>query len=978
MNTLSDAAGVLGKAARWMARGGLALLLLVAPALLWKSYSPSRATGCSLLVDMTVGDSPTAETGPIEVWLNDTSSDPLRETASPGTRRTYRFDLVREQALSFIRVDPTTIANVETRVYGIRIEHDGETLRAFAPADLARWYTNCERAELQGDALVLRASHADPILTGDFPPIVLPGIAKNKLLLFCHTLVPRERKTLLLAFSALLVLVLGLISGARLQAIIVGLSLPLTYGALRLVSSLGGRPPDPSTAVGYACYAGYPKSLEFLEVGLLVAIPTMVALVFAWLMRISGWCSEPPGLSRRDQPAGSPEEKPRPILRWAKRFLLALLAVGLAAYCFPDLAAIRASFTAPISLGWDANNFHIWRYLVQDGARPLRDFWYPYSGFSLLSLRFPYGELLTALNIYALFTIFLLAVYRNTRRSMLATLAIFGAVFLLFAGRVFDAAERYGLIVNAVLAYLAIDREARRPGWGHLLFWVAAVHLCVMEPIGVLYAGVPIFASWCLEALRGLRAFFSQLPRRLVREFGVPAVVLAGCIAFLAARGQLSGFLEFMASLGTQAGYSSYPVDVKGWLRFSSPGDAFLLGATIFLTGAGLGLLFGRTEPEQRTGRAVFLLGLAGALLLLKHMVRPHVTYQINYVPVVGLLFYLFGVRRIGLLQKGGVLLAAGGLFAYLAAGSIPRQILEQVRSAPERIASSAPLLMLSHQERRALTEERYSRDRFQLDEGHREVVRALDAIFATEGRQPIFVLSDDPVFYMLTKTRPYFHTNFYNAAPIKEQQRIVRLLEATPPRVIIWKPTDPGVDMVPPVVRDPLVFDHVIRHYVPMASLQSYELLRLRRPDEPVAVEFWHMKLGSVVHLGHIPRFSAVQENREDKDPREEAEILTVRVTDPETVFASPAPPGIPELPQLGGYHTSGHTIALPVECAGQQFTVALSVVPGQSEYHIRLDRIWFWGPLRKAGFCPSVGQVGPGVEAHVDRRPARDDVLY
>src|SRR5262249_27365478 len=151
---------------------------------------------------------------------------------------------------------------------------------------------------------------------------------------------------------------------------------------------------------------------------------------------------------------------------------------------------------------------------------------------------------------------------------------------------------------------------------------------------------------------------------------------------------------------------------------------------------------------------------------------------------------------------------------------------------------------------------------------------------------RPLFVLSDDPIFYVLTGTRPYFHTNGYNAAPIQEQKRVLDLLKAAPPEVIVWRCEDGGVDGVPPAVRDPLLYEYVIPNYVPIEGpwVGPFALLRRRKPEEPVAIDFWRERLGPVVHLGHIPRFSSMARFRAPTGltGEEVAEFLTIKVADP------------------------------------------------------------------------------------------------
>jgi hypothetical protein len=585
-----------------------------------------------------------------------------------------------------------------------------------------------------------------------------------------------------------------------------------------------------------------------------------------------------------------------------------------------------------------------------------------------------------AIHRIVLFTIFLFAVYLSTGRVLAATLAIFGTIFGLYLNGCFGWPERYGVVVNVVVAYAAIDRNTSRLQAAHFLFWVALVQAAVIEPSSAVYAGVPLFVALLLDALRSPRAFFTQLPGRMMREFALPAAVLVGVGIYLAVRGELTGFFAFMSSLGTQAAYGAYPIDLRAWLHLGAPPEAFLLGSIVVLVGLGAVREFKGWQQKSNNGRILLLLGIAAAMLMVKQFLRPHIADQLLVVSMVGLLFYLFGSRRSNAWQWGGSVLAAGLLFAHLATSNAPLQVVNQVRSVAARIRNSLPCLALDARQRKALTALLYNPDRFLLSPTQRQTVQTLTGLVGPEGAGRLFVLSDDPILYLLTGTRPYFHTNGYNAAPIQEQKHVLQLLQSEPPQVVVWRSTDPGVDAVPPMLRDTLLYEYVILHYVPLtASHDPFVFLRPRRPEEPVAVDFWHKRLGSILNLGHIARFSNMGRFPKSawREGEEIAEFLTVKVTNYEAANALPPSP-ILDLPQIGGYHPEGRSIVVPIECAGHYFALALSIMPGQSEYHVLLNRVWFWGALKKAGFSPAIGDPGPGIEAHIERRAMNDDILY
>ncbi len=953
---------------RWIVTGVLFLLplgLMVAPGLPHGQYE--------LVVDMRPGDSPTSACGNVEVWINSLREESLHQPTLPGERHSYRFPVKNHKSVEYLRIDPTDAAGVPVRLFGVRIENQGKIIHEFTPRDLAGWYTNADQSMLEEDALLLRAGHADPVLTGNFPAIRLPGAHRSFLGRLGVSLVSgehsREITLVMLTVSTLLILVLGLLGGGRLSVVVLAIALPLTYLCFRLFSGLGGRPPDGSSALGYALYAGYPKSAEYFLEPLLIGVPALVALIAVYLQRR---LMKSPAAGAGDFTSLGGGRKKGHVL------ILALLTAALACYFCPDLKAARPSAASPIALQWDGNNGMVWRYLFQNDAKPYKEYWYPYSGQILFELSYPYGELCLTLHQFILFTIFLLAVYLCTGRALAATLAIFATIFGLYVNGFFQWPERYGLVTNVLLAYAAIDRGVPRPRAGHVLFWLAAVHAAVIEPTSALYVGVPLFVALALDALRSPRSFCALLVGRLGREFVPPAVVLAGVGIYLAIQGELTGFLAFMSSLGTQAAYGAYPIDLPAWLRLEAPSEAFLLGSIVVLIGLGLVREFDAAERKSREGRVLLLLGIAAAMLMLKQFLRPHIANQLLIINVVGIVFYLFAGQKTNVWQRSGAIFAAGLLFAHLGTSNYPMQVVNNLRTAVARVRASAPCLALDARQRKALTAQFFALNHFQLSDAYVQAVRALAHFASSEGAGRLFVLSDDPIFYVLAGVRPYFHTNGYNAAPIQEQKHMIRMLESEPPRVIVWRCADGGVDGVPPVLRDVLLYEHVILHYVPVepSSPAAFLLLRRRRPEEAVAVDFWRDRLGFDLNLGHIPRFSSPARFRElnGQSGEEVAEFLTLRITD------AAALPSIscPKLPDGGSYHPTGQPVAVPVQCAGRSFTIVLSVVPEQSEYHVPLNRVWFWSALKKAGFSPTLGKPGPGIEVRIERRAMNDDILY
>ena len=170
------------------------------------------------------------------------------------------------------------------------------------------------------------------------------------------------------------------------------------------------------------------------------------------------------------------------------------------------------------------------------------------------------------------------------------------------------------------------------------------------------------------------------------------------------------------------------------------------------------------------------------------------------------------------------------------------------------------------------------------------------------------------------------YHANVYNASPIYEQRRIADWLNSREVPYVVFDPSNLTFDGFAKAVRAPLVFARVVQDYVPAGREGRYEITRRRRPEEPLALEYWRDQLGPSVYLGHLPRLStwgALGQCLGRGVPCQEVAEVT--------------------------FTTSALTrVTLPVEVQGLRYKVRFDAVPGVTRYYVSLDRIWFWSAAR------------------------------
>ena len=871
----------------------------------------------------------------MELFLNDPWSKSEQLALVTG-RHLYRFEGV-SRLLRDLRVDPTEATGARIRIYGVAIENHGQRIQAFSPAAIRNW----SRAGLE--PLGSEEAVADFGSVTDDPMLITR--AGMDLRTGPERLVARIEGWLggpdRIALLALLVfLAAGAFPWRGRESLgwpvlipLVALSSVIVQRVLVNVLDrrLGGIP-EATAAVGNATYLGYPKLADFRLYGLLVVVGTTLAF-------LAGRCL------RRLQPP-PPDGHPGPP-RWprAARVSSVLLLLALAVTSFPPLGdqleGLRSGVHRP---GWDEGNVFTWQYLVHRGWRPFRDFWYPYGGFSSFGAGgwFPWGYLVSwghDLLLLAVAGWSLHAVLR--RRPWAATML----VVLLVAGvgvGLLAAPGRYFLALDLTLAALAV-RAGGYSVRSLLLLAALGVYALALEPNQLFYAGVPVLL------LAGRDVWQTPGPERraLLRRLGIGVGAFAGgagvLLLSLAVRGELRGFAGFLADMGVMTVYGSMPAQFRAWYRPDGNEVNVVLWGPLFLLAGGAAVA-GWTRRLGPLVAAGSSLGLLGAMSFNKFLVRPHIASQIVVYTVVGL--GLAALGSVGKARKGQQALALLLLTIALSGG------MEESEHAvfQERIRNLT-LLPQSLQamlggERRALELASYEDPRRYPD--HRLAIERLQQL-AVQGRVAgapvvVFNLGDDSVFYAALGQRPPYYISIYNSSPLEAQQNTVDWLERVQPEWVVWRPSFRTFDAVPNVVRVPLIFDAVVRHYRPFERLGEFEILRRRAPGpaDP-EVDFWADRLGRTIELRAVPGISGLR-----------------------NAATCHAPPCIDAVRVTVAQPVRDRERVLRLEVAGHAFQATFRELPGTHDYWIHLDRLWFHGALRGLGLQPTLSMdLGPAAKA-------------
>lgn len=875
----------------------------------------------------------------VGLFVNRFDRAPARTEIVAGSRRIYAFGGITSD-IAVMRLDPSDQVGATIKLYGVSVDDESGALRRFIPGDIARWgqsglqltETNAEYVSfvstgtnpylLVGNVVSLRRGLpiwltsllADASTYRFFAPLFVFGFA---LLLFATLLEANRGIHLLLALSTTLVVI----------TVVPWLS--------RAADNL----PSLSHAVGRAAFFGSSTRGNSIAVLMTGVASILIATVAGLMLRPA-----------RDAELTHSNKAPSAVC-------VGLGVAGILLLMIPDLGRqINDTAHTSFTPDWDGNNILVWDWLVHEGYRPLRDFWYPYGGFYLFSLPLPWGIVMSALYRAVVHAMLFVVVTKLTKQPFGAlSLTVF--VFLGEGVGLLPGAWRYLLVLTVALSYLII-REDRLKISSRILFWSSCVMTCLFEPVQLVYAAPPIALILAIDIWQQ-RAWQGRLVlARLIRDFGVPAAATAIYILGVFVAGQGQGFIDFYGGLGDATVYAAEPTDLVGALDAPLSIRFVGLAAPFAFLAIGLGDRLRQRRPDMFAD-VMIALGAVGIMMLQKHLVRP-IDWQLFLVNSLALALYLmFWWHQLKIVGQAIAGIILGASIAVLIQVGAMSHLSTVVFSTPQRFAGSIEALLGSQAWFASLNNGRFSGEKFNAFKDEKAV--AADLIARSQnGRTPtVFVLGDSPIVYILINQKPPYHVNDYNASPIYEQRKVAEFLNREKPPVIIWDPNTQSFDLFQSVVRNPLTYNAVVSMYVPDRVVGRFQVLRRRTPDEPIALDFWRNRLGSVVTLGHLARVSSFSSMAPCKDATSDCqELLVVKKRNP--VFAG--------------------RIVVGVNVGGRHFEVAMQTVAGDSELHVSLERLWFWGPMKMAG-----------LEAHVESDPSsetvdvtirnvarRDDLLY
>ena len=871
----------------------------------------------------------------LELFLNDLTRIPMSQRLAPGERRRYVFEGISED-ITLLRIDPTDEPGAAVDVYSIVVRGRDGVIARFGPQALAGWSSSALTTIAVDEAVLrLRSTTFDPIL---LTRMAIPVRKAGRWGMWLPMVNAPDILWRVAALSLILLLIAATFDPARrLHGPIAAAAVALTVVVIASVGRMPDAPRAADIAVSRATFMGL-SMMPIVVASLVLLVGSVVIGTLAAV--VSGRSSHPEG----EEPAA--DSTGRVVIVCGVLIIVVVTGPGIDSFA----AAIATGHFAP---QWDGDNFVYWGYRIYKGDLPYRDFWYPYGGAFTLELPLPVGPAIRWLYSVVLFGTFFIAFgrWRGGGPAALAT------VLLLIGYRfdMFPSIERYLLSVNAVLAYVAIGPNSR--SMTRAPFWIACATALFFDPPQLLYAGLPICLIMMTDTAWHWRrdpAWRDWLSRRVRADFVVPLAFAMVYGTVLLISGQIRGALGFYWRLGDAVAYGAWPEGLPTMsLIMKDQQQFFFVGLAAVLVAVGTyEWIVG--ERTQRYGPAVMGMGLIMFMVTQKTFMR-WMGDQLLVTIFGGIVVLALGWpgkrRTIDYLAAGLIL---GAISATLVARPDAARKLAILSGSVNRALSDVQRLATGAEALSQANAARFAPDRFTSYPAERQAVERLRA-HAGPGRDVrVFAVTDSPILYVLTGQPRVWMPNLYNASPVYEQVRMVRLLENEAPPYAVVNRDRLVFDGFQMAVRVPLVFAEVVDRYVPLESLGRVDLLRRRASTERPALSYWRETLGADVNVGRLASVSSFDRSGACQGPC--ADLLEVRVA------------GAGEGP-----------IQVPLRVGDLSFSVTLTRVPDEHVYRVLLDRVWFWRVAQRSNLPRGLGESLPqSVHPQVRQVPINDAVLY
>ena len=898
-----------------------------------------------------------------EIFLNDNYTTPIRAKITPGEVKEYIFDINNTpyNNIKKVRLDPSDEIDADIVISRVALVKDSKVIKTFRPDRINKWSKSGVKIEsISKGEIKFSSTTSDPVLEGspNFP-------TDNSFLSYSipFVLLNEETGFFIYLFCSFILLILLTRTGK--EALLISIASVVIVFTAYCFNSLAIHaqeifPPSAKYAVGNAILSGYAPSKSVLE---LFASFIIVIIGGAWAAKLFDR-SIPKSMaeiSSANQIQGNSD--PNQAKFWFCIGLIVLAAV----WFFPPFSALAQALEQRIhAIDFDSQNLLSWQYAAWKGWLPFKDFWYPYGIQLNTSLPWPPDIINFFIHRTLLFAVLIWGLYQALDRNLFYLVTLVVLVFIGGDLNVFNegAIPRYLLSASLVIIFpLVLNSSTIIIS---LFYGLWLTYVAVFDITQVYYAFPGCTCLFLYKVIQEAIAGRSVLPLlRKATSFGVVATISFCIISYtMHSNGQLKGVLSFLTLLNEQANYGALPVNLPEWFILKAEPISVIFLASLFTAFFSAYSAFTCKRGINSIYSFVPLaLCLTDAFIFQKQVIRPHMILQFSFFPILSLSICLqqlayskFSTQRRYLLLAASMLVGFGVQnYAYnnKLGETALLQLVAKLAHFPKDLKSS--LLPPIYWEN--LAHKYFAPGAFSF--GDQSGVALKGELSKILGEEDFYVFGDDALLYVLfdKKIPPYI--TFYNASILYSQREMVSWLEKETPSYVIWKTKNKVFDSVQNYVRVPLIFNHVLRNYIPSAEYGDFNILKKRSSTDRVAFDYWVEVLGNSIDLGLIPAFSGAEES-EASSSKTSIDTTNYAVIDTSN-------------------DKYEHSDFLSVNINNKAFDVSFKVHPKITKYYIRLDRIWFYQLATEDKLPISIAETTKGGnKVEIELTKLKEDILY
>ena len=583
------------------------------------------------------------------------------------------------------------------------------------------------------------------------------------------------------------------------------------------------------------------------------------------------------------------------------------------------LLIVQTSISNGFSKDWDSNNINTWKYMINDGLLPFKDFWYPYGGRSIFYINSPYGDIFLWIYKTLIYGSLGTSLYILFQRKLYIYIIIISILIYGEETKLFWGASRYLLSFTVCLSYLCINSSHNFFSTQRLLFWINGCMVLFFEPTLIIYSAPAILFIIILDCFV-IKNTYLALKKLFVDFF--PLLIFTLIILFFAeSNGFLLNLIEFYINIKDQAIISSEPANLLG-----DPLKIILVMSPFFAITVGV-LHFSNLSLIDRNFQiSLISIGLIGIILLTKHQVRS-MDWQLFILPnIILIIFYLYLSRVQNKFTMSILGICFGLIMIFFNNHNYVDYLVNKTKNLSNMIHSNYDLFATDSNLIKELNDSQYSQEKFTSFKNELNLVYFLKA--KINENEKVYVLNDNSILYVLLDQKPPYNINLYNASAVYSQKQNVNWLKNNDPKFIIWDKTKKNFDLIPNIVRSPIIYEYIVKNYSFYKSVAGFDLLIKNLDVSSMDKEYWKNNFTKKINLGFIPGASNIKKDKECfKYSNKCRPVLSIKTTK----------------------SVKTQDINLTLHFDDQIVEILLEVKSDYFNYDILVDRLLFWWLLDK-----------------------------